>query len=134
MTTILASTTKSVALLVATTLIAPSFVLAAEGTASAQPARKKTLREQLPPDAQKHWDIALALYQRGQWDGARTSFNATYEASKNPRVLFNVAVCEKNLGRYARAIEVFKKELADGKGQLAPDEEADVKSQISGLE
>lgn len=134
MTTILASTTKSVALLVATTLIAPSFVLAAEGTASAQPARKKTLREQLPPDAQKHWDIALALYQRGQWDGARTSFNATYEASKNPRVLFNVAVCEKNLGRYARAIEVFKKELAEGKGQLAPDEEADVKSQISGLE
>jgi hypothetical protein len=127
--------TKSVALLVATTLLAPSFVVAFETSASAQPApKKKTLREQLPPEAQKHWDTALALYQRGQWDGARTSFNAAYDASKNPRVLFNVAVCEKNLGRYSRAIEVFKKELADGKGQLTTEEESDVKQQIAGLE
>jgi hypothetical protein len=122
-----------VALLVATALLAPSFVIARETSAYAQP-KKKTLREQLPADAQKHWDTALALYQRGQWDGARTSFNAAYEASKNPRVLFNVAVCEKNLGRYARAIEVFKKELEDGKGQLSAEEEADVKQQITGLE
>lgn len=134
MTTILASTRRCVALLVATTLVAPSLMLASESSALAQPAKKKTLREQLPPDAQKHWDTALALYQRSQWDGARTSFNAAYEASKNPRVLFNVAVCEKNLGRYARAIEVFKKELADGKGQLSAEEEADVKAQIQGLE
>ena len=131
MTTILS--TKYVALLVATTLIAPSFVIAGETSAYAQP-KKKTLREQLPAEAQKHWDTALALYQRGQWDGARTSFNAAYDASKNPRVLFNVAVCEKNLGRYARAIEVFKKELEDGKGQLSSEEEADVKQQITGLE
>ena len=65
--------TKSVALLVATTLLAPSFVIAGEASAFAQPAKKKTLREQLPPEAQKHWDAALALYQSGQWDGARTS-------------------------------------------------------------
>lgn len=142
-TTILASTRKSplsalpargLALLVATTLVAPTFVIGRETAALAQPAKKKTLREQLPPDAQKHWDTALALYQHSQWDGARTSFNAAYEASKNPRVLFNVAVCEKNLGRYARAIDVFKKELADGKGQLTPEEEAEVKVQIQGLE
>ncbi len=133
MTTILR--TRSVALLVATTLLAPSFMIAGETQALAQPtAKKKTLREQLPAEAQKHWDTALALYQRGQWDGARTSFNAAYDASKNPRVLFNVAVCEKNLGRYARAIEVFKKELADGKGQLSTEEESDVKQQIAGLE
>jgi hypothetical protein len=126
--------TRSVALLVATTLIAPSFVLTTATSAFAQPAKKKTLREQLPPEAQKQWDTALELYQSKQWDGARTSFNAAYEASKNPRVLFNVAVCEKNLGRYSRAIDVFKKELADGKGQLSPDEEADVRQQIAGLE
>lgn len=133
-TTILASTRKCVALLVATALVAPTFVIAQEHSALAQPAKKKTLREQLPPDAQKHWDTAIALYQRSQWDGARTSFNAAYDASKNPRVLFNVAVCEKNLGRYARAIDVFKKELAEGKGQLSADEEAEVRTQIHGLE
>jgi hypothetical protein len=130
----IASTKQCLALLVATTLLTPSFVMTFESTAFAQPAKKKPLRDQLPPDAQKQWDSAIALYQKGQWDGARTSFYAAWEASKNPRVLFNVAICDKNLGRYARAIETLKKELADGKGQLAADEEADVKSQISGLE
>jgi hypothetical protein len=133
-TTLLASSRKCLAFVVATSLVAPSFVTALEGTAFAQPAKKKPIREQLPPDAQKQWDSALALYQHGQWDGARTSFYAAWEASKNPRVLFNVAVCEKNLGRYARAIDTFKKELAEGKGQLSPEEEADIKTQISGLE
>ncbi|MDB5214742.1 MAG: TonB-dependent receptor [Myxococcaceae bacterium] len=132
MTTILRN--RSVALLVATALLAPSFVISGETSAYAQPAKKKTLREQLPPEAQKHWDTALALYQRKQFDGARTSFNAAYDASKNPRVLFNVAVCEKDLGRYSRAIDIFKKELADGRGQLSLEEEADVKQQIAGLE
>jgi hypothetical protein len=127
-----------ISFVVATALIAPSIALVAETGASAQQpapaAKKKPLREQLPEDAKKHWDTALALYQRGQWDGARTSFNAAFDASKNPRVLFNVAVCEKNLGRYARAIEIFKKELAEGKGQLSAEEEAEVRTQITGLE
>lgn len=124
---------RFLAIAVATTIVAPSLTMLTTTTAFAQPKRKP-LREQLNPEAQKHWDTALALYQRSQWDGARTSFNAAYDASKNPRVLFNVAVCEKNLGRYARAIEIFKKELDEGKGQLAPDEEAEIKTQISGLE
>ena len=115
MTTILASTKKCLAVVLATALLAPSFVATFEGSAFAQPAKKKPLRDQLPPEAQKQWDSAVSLYKAGQWDGARTSFFAAWEASKNPRVLFNVAVCEKNLGRYARAIESFKKELAEGK-------------------
>jgi hypothetical protein len=124
-----------ISLVVATAVLAPSFALVRETTAFAQqPAKKKPLREQLSEEAKKHWDTALALYQRAQWDGARTSFNAAFDASKNPRVLFNVAVCEKNLGRYARAIEIFKKELTEGKGQLPAEEEADVRMQISGLE
>jgi PEGA domain len=129
-----ASKRSWISFVVATTILAPSVALVGEEVAFAQPAKKKPLRDTLPEEAKKHWDTALNLYQRGQWDGARTSFNAAFDASKNPRVLFNVAVCEKNLGRYARAIEIFKKELDEGKGQLAPDEEADVRAQIAGLE
>jgi hypothetical protein len=125
--------TSLAALVVATSLVAPSFIVLTETAALAQPAKKK-LRDQLPEEAKKHWDVAIALLQRNQWDGARTSFNAAYDASKNPRVLFNVAVCEKNLGHFAKAIDVFKKELAEGKGQLSAEEEADVRTQITGLE
>ena len=129
-----ASKRSLIAFVVATALVAPSVALVTETAALAQPAKRKPLRDQLTEEAKKHWDTALALYQRGQWDGARTSFNAAFDASKNPRVLFNVAVCEKNLGRYARAIEIFKKELSEGKGQLSAEEEAEVRTQISGLE
>ncbi len=122
----LASARRSLAVAVSIALLAPSL-------AFAQP-KKKPVRDSLPPEAKAHWDRALDLYNHGNWDGARTSFNAAYDASKNPRILFNVAVCEKNMNHYGRAIEVFKKELSEGAGQLPPDEEATIRQQISGLE
>lgn len=59
---------------------------------------------------------------------------SAYEISKNPRVLFNVAVAEKELQRYAAALETFRRELAEGKGLLTPDEEREVAAAIAGLE
>ena len=124
-----------VSFVVATAIVAPSFALLTPTLAVAQPAKaKKPLRDQLPEEAKKHWDTAVESYQRKQWDVARTSFNAAFEASKYPRVLFNVAVCEKNLARYGRAIEVFKRELVEGKGVLSAEEEAEIRTQITGLE
>lgn len=97
-------------------------------------APRKPIREQLNDAARKHWDAAIALYQRANWDGAAAAFMQAYEISKNPRVLFNVGVTEKNRGRYARAIELFQQELAEGKGILTTDEEDEVHRVISGLE
>ena len=129
-----ANANRYVALVVTLSLVAPSVALLAPAPAFAQ-AKRKPLRDQLSDQAKKPWDAAVELYKHGNWDGARASFYAAYEASnKNPRVLFNVAVCEKNLGRYAKAIEYYKRELEEGKGQLAPDEEAEVRAQIAGLE
>jgi len=130
-TTHFSSWRRCLALVVATSIVAPAVVLVSPREAMAQ---GKTVREQLPPDAQKQWDIAVDLTKRGRWDGARTSFLAAYDISKNPRVLFNVAVCEKNDGKYARAVATFKRELAEGAGKLTADEERDVKAQITGLE
>ena len=118
----LASSKRCLPLLVATTLLAPSFTVfsvAFERTALAQPA-KRTLRDQLSSEAQKQWDSAVALYKNGQWDGARTSFFAAWETSKNPRVLFNVAVCEKNVGQYNKAYETIQKEMDEGKTVTPP--------------
>lgn len=123
---------RCIALVLAATIVVPSVAVIEPGTAYAQ-AKRKPLREQLPPPAQKHWDAALELYKAGKWDGARTSFMAAYDASKNPRVLFNVAVCEKNMERYADAIATYRRELDEGKGQLVQDEELEVKQQIEGL-
>lgn len=98
---------------------------------------KKPIREQLPLEARGHWDAGVALAQKGTpqgWDGARTSFKAAYDISKNPRVLFNVGIAEKELGKYPAAIDTFQRELREGKGQLTAADEAEVKQVIAGLE
>src|SRR5262249_2391330 len=66
--------------------------------------------------------------------GALVEYQRAYDESKNPRVLYNVAVCEKNLRHYAKAEAIFKQELTDGAGKISPQEEADVKAAIQALD
>jgi hypothetical protein len=122
---------RPLAFAAAIAFVVPPLLVALPSPAWAQ---KKTTREQLNPEARQHWDAAVALVGKRDWDGARTSFKAAYDASKNPRVLFNVGVAEKELGRYAAALANFKRELTEGKGQLTPDEEREVTQVIAGLE
>lgn len=123
---------RRIALAVSLTLVLPSVAVSVPRTAWAQP--KKSIRDSLPLEARGHWDAGVALAQRRNWDGARSSFKAAYDASKNPRVLFNLAVSEKELGRFAAALDYFKRELQEGKGQITPDEENEIKAAIAGLE
>jgi hypothetical protein len=123
---------RRIAFVLLIALAAPCAVVSIPSTVWAQ--ARKPIREQLPLEARGHWDAGIALAQRKNWDGARTSFMSAYEISKNPRVLFNVAVAEKELQRYAAALETFRRELAEGKGLLTPDEEREVAAAIAGLE
>jgi hypothetical protein len=123
---------RPVALLVSVALVVPPLLASAPSTAWAQP--RKTTREQLPLEARGHWDAAIALVGQKNWSAARTSFMAAYDMSKNPRVLFNVGVAEKELQHYGAALEIFKRELAEGKGKLSADEEREIQGVIAGLE
>jgi hypothetical protein len=69
------------------------------------------IREQLPAEAKKDWDAARELYDAGNHKGALVHFERAYEISKNPRVLFNVGVCWKDLTLYAQAIRTWERQL-----------------------
>ncbi len=125
---------RSVAVVLSLAVAVPALTAFPASDALAQPKRPKSVRDLLTGDAQKQWDAAIALAQRSQWDGARAAFLQAYELSKNPRVLFNVAVAEKNLGHHAKAIEYFRRELTEGKGQLTPTEEQEITAAMAGLE
>jgi hypothetical protein len=103
--------------------------------AFAQP-KKKTVREELPPAAQALWDDAIRAtqYSPPEWDKAAAKFQEAYEASKNPRVLFNVGVCERNLQHYARAAQKFRQELAEGGTKLTAQEKAEIQQTLAILE
>jgi len=98
------------------------------------PAKKeekkpKTVGERLPPDARKHFESALLLYEDSNWEGAFTEFKTAYDMSKESRVLRNVAVCEKNLKRYADAIVTLQRALVEG-SDFEPELVQQVKDEI----
>lgn len=99
-------------------------------------APRKTVREELPPEAVRAWDDGRLLLQQNNpdYEKALVKFREAYEASKNPRVLYNVAVCEKNLNRYARAATTFRRELDEGRANLSEAEIADIEAAIGALE
>jgi hypothetical protein len=92
----------------------------------AQTAR--TVRDELPEAARSDWDAARELYDAGDYKAALVQFERVYTLSKNPRVLFNVGVCWKNLTHYALAIRAWERELASrdelGKAEVSKVEAA----------
>jgi hypothetical protein len=85
--------------------------------ASAAPS----LRDSLPQDAQVKFDEGSQLYRASAFAEAREAFLAAYAKSGDPRLLFNVAVCDKALGRYARAMSTLKRSLANPDRPLSPE-------------
>lgn len=125
-------TARRIALVLTTTLVVPSIAVSVPTTAMAQ--KKTTIRDSLPLDARADWDRGVDFAQHGDWKSARTHFRSAYDKSKNPRVLFNLAVAEKQLARYASAAELLKKELAEGGTQLGADEKKEINALITALE
>jgi hypothetical protein len=96
------------ALLALVLAFATALVFAAPVAAQ---GKRPTVREELSEEARGDWDAARDLYADKNYSGALVQFQKVYDKTKNPRVLFNVGVCLKNLQRYARAISAWEKEL-----------------------
>jgi hypothetical protein len=124
---------RALASALALALLTPPVATLRPPPALAQ-AKAPPLKSQLTGAAKDHFETGVRLAGRRDWKGARSSFQAAYDASNNPRVLFNIAVCERELGRYAAAVEAFRRQLAEGKGKLPKEEEAEVTAAIASLE
>jgi hypothetical protein len=84
------------------------FVSTLGSSASAEPP----VRDALTGEARESFDEGAKLYRDKRLAQAREAFAAAFAKSNDPRVLFNVAVCEKALGRYARAVVTLERSLA----------------------
>lgn len=77
------------------------------------------VKSQLSGEALAAWELAEKAYEDEEWDGARVQYWRAWTLSSNPRVLFNVGVCDKNQRRYARAVSVWRMQLDVGQGKLS---------------
>lgn len=89
-----------------------ALVALAAPAAWAQPGKTPGLRESLSDEAGSRFDEGSRLYRAAEFSAAREAFLAAYAKSGDPRILYNVAVCDKSLGRYARAITTLRSSLA----------------------
>lgn len=109
-------------LLVSLALAAPSFAQA-----------QKPVRDELPEASRRVWDKARQLYSIGDFEAARAEYQRVFDATENPRVLYNIAICDKDLTHFRSAAAVLHRAL-DLKDKLSPSDVADAQRALAAIE
>ncbi len=98
------------------------------------PAGPPPLSETLTGDAKADYESAKLLFSDGDNAGAAIKFKSAYEKSKDPRLLWNMAACEKNLRRYSLALKQLRQYLAEGGDKLTDQDRAEAQELIKVME
>ena len=132
---------RAVAALVSVTLFgARAFAQApsnpsepAAGSAAAEVAAPRPLAETLTGEALSSYESGRILFADGDHAGAALKFRAAYDASGDYRLLWNVAVCEKNQRQYTRVLELVERYLRDGEGKLSEADRAEAQTLVDAV-
>ena len=132
-----AARTRTVgAFLAAFAVFAPSAVYAQKKGAPPAPhgsPKVRSLAETLPKEAKSEYDDAFVLVQNSDFKGALAKFEAAYRKFPDPRLLWNMATCEKNLQRYDKSLTLVRRYIEEGKGLLLPADIQEAKAIEEGL-
>jgi hypothetical protein len=89
--------------------LAPWSAVAAPNQRPSQP-----LSASLTGDAKAAYEAGRLLFSDGDFAGAVRKFELAHKVSGDPRLLWNMAVCEKNLRHYTRVRTLVEQYLAEG--------------------
>lgn len=109
-------------LAVLTQSLAPT-VAYAQSTETATSA--SSLATDLTGQALVEYDTARILYGDRDYTGALVKFQHAYELSHDPRLLWNIAACEKNLRRYSRMLRLLERYEREGGNLLTEQDRAE---------
>jgi len=109
------ATTAGAGVALVLALASPSAAQGRKPAAGAKPgaastataAGPKPLAQTLTGDAKAAYDAAKLLVGDGDFAGAAIKFRAAFDQSHDPRLLWNIAACEKNQRHYARTIALL---------------------------
>jgi hypothetical protein len=120
------------ALIAALGLLAVSPAFGGEGKKDG--AKPKSLSQTLTGAAKADFEAAKLLANDGDFVGALIKFQSAYQASKDPRILWNVAFCHKNLRHYAKVTEILKRYISEGDKLLSTADKKDAQDLIAMIE
>jgi hypothetical protein len=100
---------------------------------AARPGAAKPLAQALTGSAKADYDAGKVLASDGDFAGALIKFDSAYQKSKDPRLLWNVAFCEKNMRHYSRVMSILTRYLAEGTGYLTDADRKEAKDLVATL-
>ncbi len=98
--------------------------------AAGAPAVQGPLSATLTGEAKAEYEAARILFNDGDYRNAIIKFERSFELSGDPRLLWNIALCQKNLKRYARLLGTVEKLLRDAGPQLGEQDRKDAAALI----
>jgi hypothetical protein len=97
------------------------------------PAARPSLADTLTGPAKDDYMAGRLLFGDHDYAGALLKFQTAYDRSKDPRLLFNMGACEKNLRHYARTIAFFERYRADAAATFSQADRDEVDRYLSEL-
>jgi len=91
------------------------------------------LAETLPPEARAEYDAGKLLFGDGDYAGALVKFQKAATLSNNPRLLWNMAACEKNLRHYSKALPLVERYQAAAGSALTAQDRSEAEALVSTL-
>lgn len=108
--------------------LAVTLLALPSGAFAAPEAEPKPLSESLEGEAAVAYGAGRLLYEDGDYAGALAKFRYAYTLSKEPRLLWNMATCEKEQHHYANATQLIDRYLTDGAALITPARRAEVEA------
>ena len=100
---------------------------------SSPPGSATQLSDSLQGPSKEAYDSARLLVTNHDYAGALTKFDQAYRLSKDPRLLYDMAVCEKSLRHYARMQALLQQYVHDGGGVISAESRAAVDDALSAI-
>ena len=103
-------------------------------TPGAPTAGPRPLSQSLTGEAKSAYDAAKLLIGDGDFAGAAIKFRAAFDLAGDPRLLWNIAACEKNQRHYARTMALVRQYLDTGKELLTDADRREGKALLDTIE
>jgi len=100
---------------------------------TAATASERPLDDALQGAARDAYASAKILFNNSDFEGAATKYAQAYDLSKDARLLFNLAICEKNLRHYARTQGLLQQYERDMGAHLPADDRATVDAALAAI-
>jgi hypothetical protein len=102
--------------------------------APAPPPGPKPLADSLTGEAKAAYDAGRLLYGDSDFAGALVKLQAAYDMAQDPRLLWNMAACEKGMRHYAKVVLLVRKYLASSGDVIAEDDRKEAQDLLNAIE